>query len=387
MTNIVDVTLTSSGAQVTPFDDIMQAVIQNATEKSPGVAVDVPAELMAAWAQTTAYGIKMAADYYALSANSFSPYGVNEFMLLAQGAQLGFTLNEFNRTSVVIKFMGVDGVRIPRGTLVSDGTYTYQSSIDGIISGGYVKVLCYATTDGSWAVPAATVVYVSTSFDVSYSVTCTNLNDGTPAGASETIPEYRARVLTALQVNTTATTSYLKSLLWALGIPQRLVSVDSNITHIYVDETADTFNVANAIWQSGVNIDVLDGTTTVTIQDYPNSYNIKYTKAESVLGTIDIEWKSPLTNISNTAVESAIIAAVKPYVNGLAIGYGINGTALTTVIIEAIASIVDKQNVTSLTYTVAYDGAPITPTDTLFALSNPYDYLVITEADITVTRG
>ena len=387
MTSVVDVTLTSSGAQVTPYADINQAVIQAATELSPGVAVDMPAELVAAIAQSVAYGIKAAADYYALSTNTFSPYGVNEFMLLAQGAQLGFTLNEFNRTSVVVKFMGVNGVRIPRGTLVGDGTYTYQSSIDGIISGGYVEVLCYATTDGSWAVPAATVTTVLTSFDGSYSITCTNLLDGTPAAGSETIAEYRVRVLTALQINTTATTSYLKSLLWALGIPQRLVSVDSNITHVYVDETANEFNVANAIWQSGVNIAVLAGTTTVTIQDYPDSYNIKYTKANSVVPTIAITWKSPLTNISNTAVESAIIAAVVAYINALAIGYGINGTALTTVIIEAIASIVDKQNVTSLTYTVDYDGTPITPTDTLFELSNPYDYLVITEADITVTRG
>jgi hypothetical protein len=386
MTNVVDVTLTSSGAQVTSYDEINQAVIQAATELSAGVAVDMPAELMSAIAQSTAYGIKQAADYYALATNTFSPYGVNEFMLLAQGAQSGFTLNEFNRTSVVVKFMGVNGVRIPRGSLVGDGTYSYQSSVDGVISGGYVEILCYATNDGSWAVPAATVTTVLTSFDGAYSITCTNLLEGTPAAGIETIPEYRARVLTALRVNTTATVSYLKSLLWALGIPQRLVSIDSNITHVYVDETVDKFNVANAIWQSGVNIAVLAGTTTATIQDYPDSYDIKYTKAAPVEAAIAIVWKSPLTNISNTAVKSSIIAAVMPYVNALAIGYGINGTALTTIIVEAIASIVDKQNVTSLTYTISYSGTPITPTDTLYVLPNPNEYLTILESAITITR-
>lgn len=383
----VNVTLTSSGAEVTPINDIYQGVLDNAINKSPGVAVDMPAELVSAMVQTTAYGIKQAADYYALAVNTFSPYGLNEFMLLAQGAQMGFVLNEFNRTSVVVKFLGVNGVNIPQGTLVSDGTYQYQTAYAGIVSGGFVEILCYATTDGSWAVPAGSVIYIISSFDVSYGLTCTNLLDGTPSSGSETIPQYRVRVLTGLQVNAIATVPYLKSLLWGLGIPQRLVSIDSNITHVYVDESANEFNVANAIWQSGVNIDVLAGTTTVTIQDYPDSYDINYTKASEVTAAISVVWKSPLTNISSTAMESAIKTAVAPYVNSLAIGYGFNSQAATLIILEAVASIVDKQFVTSLAFTVSYDGTPITPTDSLYELANPNEYLSISESAITVTRG
>jgi Baseplate J-like protein len=385
MTTSTSITLGATGAVVSSIEEIYSGVLQNANDTAPTIATDMPAELVAAIVQTSAYAIKQCADMAGLVINSVTPYGVNDFMLLAQGAQYGFEINEFSRTSVYVVFSGVAGSVIPKGTVISDGTHQYQTVDQDILSGGgAATIYAQATVDGAWAVPVASVVNVITSFPVGYGITCTNTAAGYPSNGGETIPEYRGRILAAFKINAVATIPYLKALLYALGIPKRLVSVAANLQNIYIGGTFDNYQAANAIFNSGINYASLLGTTTVTITDYPNSYPIKFTIAASVLPSLQITWKTDLAGISAPAVAAVVKTAMADHMNSLPIGEGLNGVTMTNIFLTAVANIMDKQHVTSLAFTVSYDGVSITPSDSVYVLA-ANKYLLATTSNVGVT--
>ena len=163
-------------------------------------------------------------------------------------------------------FTGTIGFQIPPGFLVSDGTYQYQVQDGGVIqsSGVSIPLFCVATQSGSWAVAANTVQTIISSVPTSITLTVTNPQVGTPSAGAQTQEAYAAQVLQAGLVSGQGNASMAKSLLGNVpGVQPRLIAIKqiNNGGWEVICGGGDPYNVANAIYNSGLDISTLVGST------------------------------------------------------------------------------------------------------------------------------
>ncbi len=262
----INVAVTPQGAQQTSPLILWQRLIALVAEINPGYTV-LPAGLIEDLASTATYAIALMDSAACETINSLTPFSANPYILTELGAQFGIPRGGPTRTSCYVQFSSPTvGFRIPVGFLVSDGTYTYAVQDGAVIpdSGTSELVFCLATRDGSWPVPANSVDVLASSIPVGYTVTVTNPQPGTPGGGQQTEAEYAALVLAAQQLNAQGTAAKVKSMLTNVpNVQPRLVSVVpvGNLWKILCGG-GDPYAVANAIFESGIDISTLTGSTT-----------------------------------------------------------------------------------------------------------------------------
>lgn len=262
------VVLSSSGAVPTPPAEILAELIAAVSATNPGFTASLPGSLIEDVSSTQVAGIAECDSARVETINSLTPYAANDFLLsqlgqiyIGPGSAPGIPTN----TSVDVQFAGPVGYVIPVGFTVSDGTYQYIVQDGGIIaaSGFSQPLFCIATIAGSWAVPTNTVTVLITAPPTGIDLTCSNLTPGFSGLAAETAEQYRARVLQAGQAVCTGLTTMLKTVLGNVsGVQQRLISVRQQTAGWEVIVGGgDVYEVANAIFESGLNIAGLVGST------------------------------------------------------------------------------------------------------------------------------
>jgi hypothetical protein len=276
MSNIYDFTIGPSGAQPTPPATLLADLIASVTAVVPGITFILPASLIEDVSSTEVGALVMCDTAAVETINSISPSTANPFMLsqlgqvyLGPGSAPAVPTN----TSVYVVFYAEDassnplpGYVIPVGFTVSDGTYQYIIQNGGVTtSSGYSSpIFCQATIPGTWAVPTNSVSQIVTSVPGTITLTCTNPTPGTSGGPAETQAQYRARVVQAGQAISTGTPQQLKTLLGQVpGVQQRLISVvqAENGNWEIIVGGGDPYEVANAICDSGINIQGVTGST------------------------------------------------------------------------------------------------------------------------------
>ena len=265
----VNFTVTDAGAQPTPPATLWANLIQLVAANNPGYTV-LPGGLIEDLASTATYAIALCDAAAVETINSITPFGANAYLLTELGNIYGVAQGTTSNTSVYVVFTGTIGFQIPPGFLVSDGTYQYQIQDGGIVgsSGSSVALYAVATQSGTWAVPSNSVSSIISSVPTGISLSVTNPQVGTPSAGAQTQQEFAAQVLQAGLVSGQGNASMAKTLLSNVpSVQPRLIAikqVNGGGWEVIVGG-GDPYQVANAIYDSGLDISTLVGsTTTVT---------------------------------------------------------------------------------------------------------------------------
>lgn len=393
-------TLTSAGAVAATPTELRDAEVALATALSPGLTANLPGSLVEDMASTAAGALVIQDQAFVDLINSISPYSANSTVLYQLGAVYGVQQGLSSNTSVYVTFTGTAGFVIPIGFTVSDGNYQYTVQDGGIVgSGGTSAALyCLATTSGTWAVPSGTVTQIITSVPSGYTLTCTNLTDGTPGAAAETLQSYQAQVIQAGLATAQGVPSFLKTLLKNVnGVQPRLVSISNPGVGEWkiICGGGDPYQVANAIYQGTPDISMLVGSATtarnitVSINDYPDTYSIIFVNPPVQTVTMTVTWNTISTNLVAPAAISQLAAApIANYVNSVVVGQPINVFDIQEIFANAVATVLPANQISKINVSVTINGT-ITPpiSGTFLIYGDEESYFSTSVPSITITQG
>ena len=128
---------------------------------------------------------------------------------------------------------------------------------------------------------------------------------------------------------------------------------------------------------------------TVSVDDYPDVYNIIFVNPPSQTVDITITWNTISTNlISPTAVAQLTIPAIVDYINSIPVGQPINTYELQDAFQNAVAPIIPPSQVSKIDYVVAINGIDTAPTSgTLLIYGDPESYFSTNDSLVSVVQG
>ena len=465
-------TITTAGAIPASPTDIRNELVATATALAPGLTANLPGSLVEDMASTAAGAAVVQDQAYVDLVNSISPYTANAPILYQLGAVYGVEQGVGSNTSVYVTFSGTPGFVIPRGFIVSDGSYQYVVQDNGIIQtgGSSAALYCLATTSGSWAIPIGTVTQIVTSVPSGITLTCTNLTTGVPGTAAQTLPEYQAQVIQAGLATAQGMPTFLKTQLQEVsGVQPRLTGirvagtnqweiicgggdpyavgnaiftgifdistivgstlkataitnanpgvVTTNLNHGYT--TGQVITIAGAspsAFNGSYTITVLSQTTfslgvnttsfgsytgssgtitpnlrnvTVSINDYPDTYNITFVNPPQQTVNVALLWNTTSTNyVSPAAVSQLATPAILAYINSIYVGQPINVFELQNVFQTSVATILPATLISRMVFTVQINGIVVAPTSgTGLIYGDPESYFETNSGLISIAQG
>jgi hypothetical protein len=331
----IPLVMTAAGPVTTPPSTLYTNLINYVAAQSPGYTV-LPAGLIDDISGTDV-GALVAIDQARVDAvNSVTPYGANAFLLAQLGAQFGVAQGVGANGSVFVQFSGPPGYVFQPGFLVSDGTNQYSLQDGGVIQTGGTspQLFAVATNSGTFAIPANTVTQIVTSVPSAYAVTVTNPEAGTPATTTESVQDYRARVLQAGLVSSTGTPAYVKTLLQEItGVQARLTSVNQLPGGWQiVCGGGDAFSVATAILQGVPDIAVLQGSQlAITAMTAANPVVITTNLDHGYVAgqTVTVTGATPAAYNTTYTIASVTADTITTSTNGSAFGAYVSGAQLS----------------------------------------------------------
>ena len=388
-----------SGPVPTSPVNLQQALISGVAATNPNYTANLPGSLIEDISSTDVGALATIDQARVDAVNSLTPYGANPFILAQLGAQFGIPQGQPTNTSVYVVFTGLAGYVIPQGFVVSDGTYQYVVQDGAIVqtNGTTSPVYCVSNQSGSWAVPAGTVTTVVTAVPTGYTLTVTNPSAGISGQSAESVQSYRSRVLQAGQVAAQGTPSFITTLLQAVpGVVPRLVSIlQVGSGWEVICGGGDPYAVANAIYQGALDLSTIVGSATTsrnitaTITDPPNTYNVVFVNPPQQVVTLTATWNTTLANFTaGQQVNQLAAPALANYINGVTVGQPMNLLAMTAAFQNAVASIIEAQYLTTLTFSVYVNGVLTPPNAGTSAIpGDPESYFYCSPTGATVVQG
>lgn len=395
--------ITSAGATPASPASLNAELLAGAVALAPGLTATLPGSLVEDMS-STATGALIVQDQAAVDLiNSISPLTANEFILLQLGLVYGVRPGIGSNTSVFVVFSGTPGFVVNIGFIVSDGTHQYIVQDPAIISGPgptgtSAPTFCLAVDSGTWAIPGDTVTQTVTSIPEGFALTCTNPATGVPGGDPQTIGEYQAQVIQAGQAVSTGISTLVKTALQNVaGVQARLISFrqTGGGWQILVGG-GDPYQVAGAIFQSMFNILDLVGaatvgaTETIAINDYPDTYQVKYViPAQSTVGLV-CTWNTVATaNFVSPAIVTALAQpALVAYINSIAVGQPISLLQLQDTFINAVKDSIPEGAISALTFVVTIDSVIVDPpTGGVLISGDPEAFFFTASANVVVVQG
>lgn len=378
---------------------LRQTLVDGVAATNPDYTANLPGSLIEDIASTDT-GALVTIDQARVDAvNSVTPYGANAFVLAQLGVQLGIPQGTPTNTSVYVVISGPAGYVIPVGFVVSDGSHQYTIQDGGVIGGTGSTPSLYAVSaeSGSWAVPANSVTTIVTSVPSSYTLTVTNPVSGIASSAAESVQSYRGRILQASVVGGQGTPGYIQTLLSKVpNVTPRLVAIRQiSAGWEVVCGGGDPYEVAGAIYRGVLDLSSIQGSATTgrnitaTITDPPNTYNIVFVNPPQQLITATVTWNTTLVNFTaGTQINQLAAPALVNYINGITVGQPINLLEMTNIFQSAVASVIDSQYLTTLTFAVNINGTPTSPTaGTSIIPGDPESYFYSAANGVTVVQG
>jgi hypothetical protein len=397
------IVLSASGLQPQSPTEILQQLLAQVTTMAPGYTANLPGSLVEDVSSTDVAAIALCNQAQVELVNSLTPFAANIFILTQLGQIYGVTLGQPTNTSVQVVFSGTVGYVIANGFLVSDGTNAYQVQVGGVIGGGgsSASLTAVAISTASFSVPANTVTQLLTSVPSSVTLTVNNPSAGTPAGAPETYYAFRARVLTAGLAACVSSARFIKTIVGqVLGAQGNLISVQqaSGGLRVVVGGSADQYEIANAIFMSVAAPALLQESAvntgrdvTVSLVDYPDTYQILYVASPLQTVTMSIVWNTTLSSFTGGAAFSALVQPpLVAYINGLGIGQVINVLEMNELFQNAVEDLLDASLLTRLVFTVSINSTVTPPASGTYAVSGDpesYFFTALNGSGISVTQG
>lgn len=128
---------------------------------------------------------------------------------------------------------------------------------------------------------------------------------------------------------------------------------------------------------------------TVSINDYPNTYGIKFVVPPVQTVTLSVVWNTISTNlVSNAAVAQLATPALIAYINSIYVGQPINVFELQDTFQNAIATIIPMGLISKMEFTVAINGIATSPAaGSLLIYGDPESYFSTNSSLITIAQG
>lgn len=128
---------------------------------------------------------------------------------------------------------------------------------------------------------------------------------------------------------------------------------------------------------------------TVSINDFPDTYSIKFINPPVQTVRVEVTWNTIATNfVSAEAVAQAGEPAIADYINNIFVGQPINVFELQDTFQNAVAHIVPISLLSKMIFNVYINGIPSSPApNSLLIYGDPESYFSTNAALITITQG
>ena len=364
--------MTSGGLIPRTPSQIRSDLQDSLLSKDPSLTLDDPAysEIIPSWLDTSVSCIEEIEQIGIDTVNSIDPTLSNEMIADSLGYTLGIIRGESTRANVDVVFTGTNGYNIPKGFLVSNGTYQFYVLNGGVIADGSVTLYCVCTVDGIIPIAENSVTQIITSVPSPYVLTCNNPIAGNQGSGLEPLSQYKARYIQAFNRVSTGTIAYCKELLSAVNFDLKRISIlPSNGKTKIIVGGGDPYLIGEAIFKSGLDISTFKQSATESrnfsrfIVDYPDTYKIDFVRPFSRQVSITATYSLLTVSIvPDSSITEAAQPALSNYINNLAIGYNINLLELNEIFKEAIRGIgVDTQFLSNLEFSVSINGISVNP--------------------------
>ncbi|WP_336240433.1 hypothetical protein [Citrobacter werkmanii] len=400
----IPVVVTQDGAQPTPPKQLLAKLITNVQAEVPGYTANLPPALITDLASTATGAVALIDQAMVDTINSVTPYGANVPMLDQLGNIYGVPQGVGYNTSVNVVFMGPPGFVVPKGFAVSDGNHQYTVQNNAIIpsSGQSEPVFCVSPESGSWAIPAGTVKQIITSVPASMTLTCSNPVAGFPGGEDQPEWSYRAQVMQSGMFAVQGTPDCLGAALKKVtGVKPNLVAFRqvSLGKWVVIVGGGDPYLVGGAIYQSVPDISVLtvdvkdqNGKTptsvTVTINDYPDSYDVPFVVPSSQSVSVILTWNTIAENFVDPGnISTAATPFIVEYINSIPVGQPVNIYQIQTIFAASVASIINPSQISLIEVQIAIDGTVVPPEpETDLVYGGGFSYFTTDSTHVTVQQ-
>jgi hypothetical protein len=142
-------------------------------------------------------------------------------------------------------------------------------------------------------------------------------------------------------------------------------------------------------YTSGGQLSPHPRTVTVTINDFPDAYQIPFVNPPQQQVGMVATWNTTQTNlVLNSTVQQLATPPMISYLNSLSPGYPINILDLQSIFQAAVTSVIPAQYLSKLTFLVTINGVVVNPTaGTQLIYGDPESYFYASPTSISVIRG
>ena len=128
---------------------------------------------------------------------------------------------------------------------------------------------------------------------------------------------------------------------------------------------------------------------TVSVNDYPDTYNIIFVNPPVQTVAVTITWNTISTNlVSPTAISQLATPAIVSYINGITVGQPINTYELQDAFQNAVMPILPISLISKINYSVSINGIVTAPiAGTLLIYGDPESYFSTSNSLVTVVQG
>ena len=391
--------ISSAGAVSASPQALQTLLLANVSALDPDYTANLPGILIEDISSTDV-GAMVQIDQARVDAvNCMTPYASSPYVLAQQGQMLGIAQGLPTNTNCFVVISGNPGYYIPKGFIVSDGTYQYSVQDGGAIQTGSTTVPLYvvAIQAGTWAVPIGSITNIVTSVPSPYALTVTNAVAGIPGGVAQSVQSYRAQIMQATTAAAQGTPAFLLTQI------QKVPGVLSRLTTIIAATSGwkilcgggDPYAVAGAIYSAVLDLSTIVGSSTsirnvnVTLTDYPNNYNVVYVNPPQQIVGVSAIWNTSLTNFAAAAqVDQLAQAAILSYVNSINVGQPLNIFALNSAFQQAVVSVLPINYLTTLEFSITINSTPVSPeAGTGIISTDAESYFEAFATGITVAQG
>lgn len=369
-TTIPPVVFDSAGPQPTAPATLNALVRSTAEALVPGLTTNLPGSLIDDVAGTATGALVLIDQARVDLINSLTPNGANPWLLRQLGQIYGVTIDAETNTSVAVVFTATNtiggaplpGYVIPKGFVVSDGTYQYVVQDGGVTgaSGTSSPITAVATVTGSFAVPAGTVTNIVTSVPSAVTLTVTNPLSGTPGIDAQDEASYRAAVMSAGLCGAQGFPLFLKTLLNNVtGVQSRLVSVRqmTNQWEILVGGSGDPYEIGYAIFSALFDVSSLVGSTlsvTGITKANPGVVTTNLTHGFATGQVITINGATGMTAVNGTPFTITVLSSTTFSIGVNTTGYATytGGGVVTPNFRNQSVSITDYPDVYTIPYVI-----------------------------------
>jgi len=127
----------------------------------------------------------------------------------------------------------------------------------------------------------------------------------------------------------------------------------------------------------------------VNVIDYPDTYGITFVNPPQQTVAVTATWNTPTFNYVNPVTISQLATpALVNYLNSIVVGQPINIFAMNDAFQEAVASVLSKDLLTRLVFSVSINGLGVSPTaGTGIIAGDPESYFLTNSGLVTVLQG